>query len=342
MPSAYFERDQRCLRTDGLPTILVDLCLQRDINSHRLLRGSGLFLEDVQSGRSALSAEQCLQLLGNAEHLLGASDSPFLLGQRLLPAPLGSASQALSLPGNLQEALELLVELRVLLSPLLSPQLLLDEQYAYLLWRDSCGLGAQRRFMVEVMSTAVVAMSRRLGGTALPWRLYFRHTQPRYIEQYWVHLGEDLHFASPCDAMRLPRVYITRAWQQASPTASQLARQQAQAELASLPGPCSLLDALHHWLLQQARRSAGLEQAAAAFAVSPSTLKRKLSRHGTSYQNEHDLARLHLALYLYQIRGYSNEQVANYLHFHDATNFRRSFKRWTGLAPSALRQLLHN
>jgi hypothetical protein len=29
------------------------------------------------------------------------------------------------------------------------------------------------------------------------------------------------------------------------------------------------------------------------------------------------------------MRGYDNEAVAHYLCFHDATNFRRSFKRWT-------------
>lgn len=38
--------------------------------------------------------------------------------------------------------------------------------------------------------------------------------------------------------------------------------------------------------------------------------------------------------------GYSNEEVAEYLRFTDATNFRRSFKRCTGLVPSAVRDLL--
>ncbi|MOA47520.1 HTH-type transcriptional regulator GadX [compost metagenome] len=73
--------------------------------------------------------------------------------------------------------------------------------------------------------------------------------------------------------------------------------------------------------------------------MSPATLKRKLHKHGTHYQEQRDLVRKHVALYLYRIKGYSNEEVAAYLHFHDATNFRRSFKRWTGLSPSALRQL---
>lgn len=37
--------------------------------------------------------------------------------------------------------------------------------------------------------------------------------------------------------------------------------------------------------------------------------------------------------------AYSNEEVAEYLRFTDTTNFRRSFKRWTGLVPSAVRDL---
>ncbi len=70
------------------------------------------------------------------------------------------------------------------------------------------------------------------------------------------------------------------------------------------------------------------------------TLKRKLGKHDSHFQEQLDLVRKHVALYLYRVKGYSNDEVAAYLQFHDSTNFRRSFKRWTGLSPSALRQLL--
>ncbi|WP_252858430.1 helix-turn-helix domain-containing protein [Pseudomonas nitroreducens] len=73
--------------------------------------------------------------------------------------------------------------------------------------------------------------------------------------------------------------------------------------------------------------------------ISPATCKRKLQKHQTHFQAVHDEVRKHVALYLYWSRGYSNEEVAEYLRFTDTTNFRRSFKRWTGLVPSAVRDL---
>ena len=45
-----------------------------------------------------------------------------------------------------------------------------------------------------------------------------------------------------------------------------------------------------------------------------------------------------MALYLYRIKGYGNDEVAAYLRFHDSTNFRRSLAL-DGALPSALRQL---
>ena len=78
---------------------------------------------------------------------------------------------------------------------------------------------------------------------------------------------------------------------------------------------------------------------ALALGMSASTLKRKLQKHGTHFQEQLDQARKHVALYLYQVRGYGNEEVAAYLQFNDTTNFRRSFKRWTGLVPSQARQM---
>ncbi len=53
------------------------------------------------------------------------------------------------------------------------------------------------------------------------------------------------------------------------------------------------------------------------------------------------LARKHVALYLYQIKGMSNEAVADYLNFNDPANFRRSFKRCTGSTPPLIQRLFN-
>src|SRR5690606_6964247 len=126
-----------CIAAHQQPASLIELCLSRGIDSHRLLRGTGLFLEDVPRAETQISPTQFLTLIDNARRLLAADDSSFLFGQRLLPGHHGAASQALGLANNLQQALELLGELRALLSPLMSPRLLLDEHHAYLYWLDS-------------------------------------------------------------------------------------------------------------------------------------------------------------------------------------------------------------
>jgi AraC-like DNA-binding protein len=69
-------------------------------------------------------------------------------------------------------------------------------------------------------------------------------------------------------------------------------------------------------------------------------LKRQLLRHHTHFQAELDQVRTHVALWLFQARRLDNEAAAAYLGFHDAANFRRSFKRWTGITPGPLRLAL--
>ncbi|SFM27313.1 hypothetical protein [Rugamonas rubra] len=47
------------------------------------------------------------------------------------------------------------------------------------------------------------------------------------------------------------------------------------------------------------------------------------------------------AIYLFQTSRADNDTGAAYFGIHDATNFRRSFKRWTGQTPGLLRDALH-
>ncbi|MDQ3201741.1 MAG: AraC family transcriptional regulator [Pseudomonadota bacterium] len=339
LKTTWYETDSRFIPGHYQPATLIDLALSRDIDSHRLLRGTGLFHEDILAGQTRLSPQQFLGLITNSRRLLDADDSSFLFGQRLLPGHYGPASHALRHAQNLHQALDTLVRQPALLSPLAAPRLVLDEKHAYLYWLDSCGATEQWRFLLEASMTSLIAMSRALSGQRLPWECSFSHAEPRYVEQYWVHLGEHTQFRRPLDFMRIPREYLAMTWPGASATAGQVARQEAELQIGQLGFEFSFIGCLYRYLQTHIRQAPSLELVASAFAMSPATLKRKLHKHGTGFQQQVDLVRKHVALYLYQVKGFSNEQVADYLKFTDAANFRRSFKRWTGSTPNLIRQL---
>ena len=92
----WYERDSRFIAAHQQPACLIDLCLSRGIDSHRLLRGTGLFHEDILAGQTRLSPQQFVALIGNSKRLLDADDSSFLFGQRLLPGHYGDVSLALA------------------------------------------------------------------------------------------------------------------------------------------------------------------------------------------------------------------------------------------------------
>ena len=338
MKSSFYECDTPFIPAHHQPSTLIDMVLGRAGDSHRLLRGTGLFYEDILTGMRRISPDQFKLLIDNACKLVSDEDLSFLFGQRLLPGHYGAASHALRNSASVQDALSLLEQLPVLLSPLMKPHLWYDDHYVWICWTDSCGLGARMRFMMETMSVAISRLSHELLGQRLPWEFIFAHERPRHIEQYWVHLGQNLRFGQPANLMRLPRMWASKTCPAALTTINQVVLQQSQVQRGELGFDSSLLDGIYHYLGLHVQQAPSLEQTAQAFGYSSATLKRKLSKHGTGFQQLLDQVRLHTAIKLYLIYGYSSEQVAAHLQFHDAANFRRSFKRWTGLAPNMLRK----
>lgn len=339
---SWLECDTRFIPAHYQPASLIDLALGRGVNVHLLLQGSGLFYEDILTGNRLISPQQFLRLISNFQQQLPADDSSFLIGQQWLPGHYGSASHALRLAANLLEALERLVRLQPLLWPLLRLRLRIDEQYVWLEWGDSFGADAQVMFLIEASMAAVTGMSQWLSGQRLPWVFYLACDQPRYIEQYWMHLGEELRFACPLNQMCLPRSFLHQSWASSSVTAGQVAEQEGLAMLDALPAERSLLDGLHDYLVEHVRQPLRLEGVAKTFGMSPATLKRKLHKHGTGFQQQLDRARASVTIELYQSRGYASDEIAQYLNFNDRANFRRSLRRWTGLLPSELRDWLAN
>ncbi|MFO6419684.1 AraC family transcriptional regulator ligand-binding domain-containing protein [Hylemonella sp. W303a] len=342
-PRFIYQRHTRYMPARHHAAALLAYAQARDLPDEALLRGTGLVAGELLQLDTLLSPDDIVRLLVNLGDALAEPDTAFVLGSELLPGQHGELSHALLRAVHLRQALEILIAHQGLLSPLLVPHLLLQDGkgtvadaqggVAVLHWTDAGLPAALRPFVVDLMMAAVNGMSRWLSGERLPWRFRFNRTQPAHLEQYRVHLGPDVRFNDYLDAMYLPLEWLERPW----PRGSSVAVSAALAGVTRAQRPRGLLSALYDWLHERARLAPTLEQASQAFGVSPATFKRQLAAHGTHFQAELDQARAH-AIWPLIHQGCDNEQIAAWLGFHDANNFRRSFKRWTGLPPSGWRE----
>lgn len=290
-----------------------------------------------------ISPEQYLNALQELQRGVATAhkeELSFLLGSQLLPGQVGAASNALLHAQNLRQALACLVQFQSVLCPLLTPRLKIQEHHTILYWMDAWGRPSALPFLVEMHMSAVTAMCHWLSGVRLPWTFCFNRNPPRHIEQHHVYLGSQLRFNCYIDAMIIQNDHLDQAWPRANNFAFQRAHHLAQNELEAMPLAESLLKSVYDFLILHIQEQPTLDKTAQAFNCSSATLKRHLAEHGSHFQAELDQARTHMALYLFHTQGYDNEAVARYLGFHDATNFRRSFKRWTGVTPSFLKQAL--
>lgn len=321
-----YELGSRCLPWEQQAACVLEFARSRELDPAALLSDCGL-------ARSALiSPQQLLALLAALQQRLPAADTPFVLGQLSLPGQGGLASHALLQAATLGEALGLLCRYAGRLSPLLTPRLLRDGDEAVLVWTEACGVGAaQRAFVVDMQMSALKSLCEWQGGKALPWRFCFNRTKPRDLSQHAVFLGAELSFGCQFDAMRLPAGCLDQAWPRG--TALNLAARALEQQADPAAAGRGLLAALYDWLLPRYREAPSLEQAAQAFGISPATLKRRLALHGSHYQAQLDQVRSHVALFLMLLHKHSSEAVAAELGFQDRSNFRRSFKRWTGQTP---------
>lgn len=331
--NASWHAGEACIAAQHQPALVLEYARSRELDARKVFPGTGLDSWDVPDPARVISPVEYLKLLANVAAGLDSADTSFQLGQHMLPGHFGALSHALTQAPCLRAAIGLMTRFPLALSPLLTPRLAEESDLAIVYWSDSFGAARQRGFLVEMQMTAFSAMCRWLSGEHLPWRFCFNRTQPRYTEQHEVHLGTRLRFGCQLDALVIDAAWLDRPWPRGNATAAAIVVRQAD----SLGAQDSFLAVLYDYLYQRIGDTPTLEQTALAFGVSPATLKRYLARHDSHFQAELDQVRAHVALRLLH-RGCDNETVARHLGFHDANNFRRSFKRWTGMTPMLLRQ----
>jgi len=345
----------KCIDSQLLVASLVGLFKQRGLDCDKLLRGTGIFSADIRKPGHSISPKQLLRLVDNGLSLWPSGDLSFLLGQLWLPSQSGALTAGMLCARDLNELGLFWYQFHWLTQPWLQCwRWQGDKEWHFLLSLD---LGTQRhtQFFIELSLSSLVASCKQLMGQGWRGSMSFPYETPQNIAQYYKYFGTDISFDAPLCRVSMAKAFMQQpllyAQQIASSVESQATRHAVTHAVISrqshFQSPRYTLFASEYRLglaagirLSLMRDNLSLPEMAEKLMMSPATLKRRLAEMDLSFGQLTDETRLIKALYYLATPSQDAHTIANSLSFSDASNFRRSFKRWTGQLPTYFRSWL--
>ncbi|TMQ08315.1 MAG: helix-turn-helix domain-containing protein, partial [Deltaproteobacteria bacterium] len=192
------------------------------------------------------------------------------------------------------------------------------------------------RAIAELSIANYVQLARTWTGKHfLPREVRFQHPRPRSTRELERFFGCKLRFDQRDNALVLPRDALGVPLTTSEPELGAYLESAATARLAQLPAP-RLIDEVRAAIGDELRNGdVDIERVARRVGTTPRSLQRRLRDDGTSYRELVDTIRHQRAIDLIR-RGMPFGDIAEHLGFSEARAFRRAFRRWTGLLPSAI------
>ena len=329
----YFTLEDKFIPAQQLAASLIEVAESRGVNKDKLLRGTGIFYEDLSSDTLLISPDQLLKLIAKTRQLVSGNGISFLLGQRLFPSNYGAISESLFYAKNILDCIKILSLYRCEIAPLICVHLAWTKDECIIQFRDAIGCQVDFQFLLELYLTAIHASLRFLAQRRVEVAYDFDFNQPRYIQEYEENLGFKLNFNARANQIRIPKRELVALL----PNFSQVKRDHALHKLAKTS---QYQVGFREQVVELITKNEHVNQAQAAelLGMSSATFKRRLKQHSTRFLALQDEYYRHQVLSIGNDKPASNEELAGKLGFNDVANFRRAFKRWFGITPSEFKQ----
>ncbi len=335
-PVPYFSYQDKVLLMRHQVPDLLEMAKRRGACGTQLLSGTRLFEHDCQKPQYRIDAASWLKLVANCQQL-PSPELPFLTASALLQNSYLALCQLINASGNLRQALAQLLYFRQQLVPYLYVQLQTGPHSTRIEIRPGIGLGAQQQFIVEIWLSLILQLIRHQLGSCHGTVIYLRCPASKTAYAFQTLWQTDVRYQQTFNGIEIATPLWRQPFLQADAEAFQNARRICRQQQRLLPKRPGVLEFAGKALRRALPQLLSPEQLAGAMALSPSALKRLLAQHQTSYSQLLDEVRNQLAVSLLTQHELSNKQLAERLGYSDEHNFRRAFKRWTGLIPSLFR-----
>ncbi len=290
-----------------------------------------------------LSYRHACRIVGRAVRTLPGEGHGLALGQSQDVGHFGLVGLAMMTAANFGEALRIGVQFAPITGAMMELQL---EPHA--LGNGRAGMAMIARmgtpeadiepFLCEELFASCLMLGRGLLGPRFgPALVELAYPAPGYADDYQRLFECELRFGAASN-----RIVIDASWLQApmpahNPATARQVLELCRQQLPAARPSSEIVAAVERLVRLQLADGPRLLDIAAELHLNERTLRRHLRDAGTSYKTIHDRLRRDAAETLLSGPGSNIAEVGAAIGFHDPREFRRAFKRWTGLAPRALR-----
>jgi AraC-like DNA-binding protein len=303
----------------------------------QVLAGAGLTPEALHDDTAMLPMSLMRWLVQAAERVSGRPWLALDAGASVRLASHGVLGEALQSCASLRQALDLLPRFLALRTQIAAVRV--EPEPGGLIYHvePRVALGGARRFVLEHIAASVSRLFRDVSGgpltgatVNLPWPRPGWHGR---VE----HLLPAARYGAPGLALHLPDALLDRPNPHADAGRLAHAVGRCEAELAAALTPCTR----NVQALIAGGQATTLAAVALQLGVSTRTVMRRLRDEGSDFGALVERVRRERALSLLVESTLPVAEIALALGYRSASNFARSFRRWHGVPPSAVRAARH-
>jgi AraC-like DNA-binding protein len=338
LPRAPFGRDDSTV-LPYLFSLLKKLLQQRGIDISRLTSESGIALEGLDDQDTLLTFNQAEKIIMNALALSGEPGLGLVLGEHESWQDWGMLGYAIFSCKSGWEAMEIASSYYQTSTSMTNLDISLeDEVFSFSSTPTHSVSDEIHRFLLEEDFGGFTSFIREAqGNESNAMEVSFTYSEPDYVQQYHDFFRCPIIFDAPVSRVLMPASILDFHIKSYNPVAESMAIKLCDEILSQQNANRGLVNKVYLTLLKNPDKFLSVEEVAQELGMSERNLRRMLKELNTSYRDILNDVRKEIAIRYLQGSDLSMEHIAELVGFSDSSSFYRSFKKWTGRAPTSYR-----
>lgn len=320
---------------------LVQTATEFGIPAETVLKGTGLAAEALADGKAICTVANYLTACSNTLRHCGDPRLPIRVGKSLHLSAYGLYGFALMCSPTVRSGFEFAVRYHGLATPIF--EIALEIRDGLFVWSfpDEARLSytrPQRSFlMIQQLAQHVTHVEDIARADRRPIHMSIALDPPGPQALFEQEFGCPVRFSAARTEITYEMSILDDRPPLTNAVTHAMLRESCEALIGRVPDKSGLAGQVSRIFMESAAPFPTMEAVAARLAMTPRTLRRRLTEEGTSYSSLLDKVRNDLARHYLEANMFTVDDIAGLLGFSEATNFRSSFKRWNGLTPAEFR-----